>query len=165
MHSVIADCFQNFASYCLTEPGSGSDAASLITRAERRGDHYIVTGSKAFISGGGDTDVLLVMCRTGVAGPKGITCLAIDGKSQNISYGGKERKLGWRSQPTRQVNLDGVPVPIANRIGDEGQGFAIAMKALDGGRLNIGNFIRKLARITSSHDESQAHTTNHKLGL
>ena len=126
------------ASYCLTEPGSGSDAAALRTRAVRDGDDYVVTGSKAFISGGGANDVYVTMVRTGVDGPKGISCLVIDKDMPGVSFGAPERKLGWHSQPTAQVNFDGVRVPVANRVGDEGQGFAIAMQGLDGGRLNIG---------------------------
>nr|WP_295660529.1 acyl-CoA dehydrogenase family protein [Polymorphobacter sp.] len=126
------------ASYCLTEPGSGSDAAALRTRAVRDGDDYIVTGSKAFISGGGVNDVYVTMVRTGVDGPKGISCLVIDKDMPGVSFGAPERKLGWHSQPTAQVNFDAVRVPVANRVGEEGQGFAIAMTGLDGGRLNIG---------------------------
>jgi alkylation response protein AidB-like acyl-CoA dehydrogenase len=126
------------ASYCLTEPGSGSDAAALKTRAVRDGDDYIVTGSKAFISGGGVNDVYVTMVRTGADGPKGISCLVIEKDMPGVSFGAPERKLGWHSQPTAQVNFDNVRVPVANRVGDEGQGFAIAMAGLDGGRLNIG---------------------------
>ncbi len=126
------------ASYCLTEPGSGSDAAALRTRAVRDGDDYVVTGSKAFISGGGANDVYVTMVRTGIDGPKGISCLVIDKDMPGVSFGAPERKLGWHSQPTAQVNFDGVRVPVANRVGEEGQGFAIAMQGLDGGRLNIG---------------------------
>ena len=126
------------ASYCLTEAGAGSDAAAIKTRAVRDGDHYIVTGSKQFISGGGENEVYVVMVRTGEDGPKGITCLVIDKDMPGVSFGAQERKLGWHSQPTAQVNFDGVRVPVANRVGAEGQGFAIAMAGLDGGRLNIG---------------------------
>jgi alkylation response protein AidB-like acyl-CoA dehydrogenase len=126
------------ASYCLTEPGSGSDAAALRTRAVRDGEHYVVSGSKAFISGGGANDVYVTMVRTGEDGPKGISCLVIDHDMPGVSFGAPERKLGWHSQPTAQVNFDEVRVPVANRVGDEGQGFAIAMNGLDGGRLNIG---------------------------
>ena len=126
------------ASYCLTEPGSGSDAAALKTRAVRDGDDYIVTGSKAFISGAGVNDVYVTMVRTGVDGPKGISCLVIEKDMPGVSFGAPERKLGWHSQPTAQVNFDNVRVPVANRVGDDGQGFAIAMAGLDGGRLNIG---------------------------
>ena len=129
---------ERIASYCLTEPGSGSDAAALKTRAVRDGDHYVVSGSKAFISGGGVNEVYVTMVRTGEDGPKGISCLVIDKDMPGVSFGAPERKLGWHSQPTAQVNFDGVRVPVANRVGAEGQGFAIAMAGLDGGRLNIG---------------------------
>lgn len=126
-----------FASYCLTEPNAGSDAASLATRAVRDGDHYVVTGSKAFISGGGVSDLYVTMVRTGGEGPKGITCLAIPKGTPGVSFGAQERKLGWKSQPTAMVNFDGARVPVANRVGEEGQGFSIAMAGLDGGRVNI----------------------------
>jgi alkylation response protein AidB-like acyl-CoA dehydrogenase len=129
---------QRIASYCLTEPGSGSDAAALKTRAVRDGDHYVVTGSKAFISGGGENEVYVVMARTGADGPKGISCLVVEKDMPGVSFGAQEKKLGWRSQPTAQVNFDGVRVPADNLVGAEGQGFAIAMSGLDGGRLNIG---------------------------
>ena len=125
------------ASYCLTEPGAGSDAASLRTRAELDGDHYVVSGAKVFISGAGSTDILVVMLRTGGAGPKGITALAIPADSEGITYGKKEEKMGWNAQPTRTISFDNVRVPVANRLGNEGQGFAIAMEGLDGGRINI----------------------------
>jgi alkylation response protein AidB-like acyl-CoA dehydrogenase len=125
------------ASYCLTEPGAGSDAASLRTRAERDEDHYVINGAKVFISGAGSTDMLVVMLRTGGAGPKGITALAIPADSEGITYGKKEEKMGWNAQPTRMVSFDNVRVPVANRLGNEGQGFAIAMEGLDGGRINI----------------------------
>ncbi|WP_322964230.1 acyl-CoA dehydrogenase family protein [Sphingomonas fuzhouensis] len=126
------------ASYCLTEPGSGSDAAALKTRAVRDGDHYVVSGSKQFISGGGENEVYVTMVRTGEDGPKGISCLVIDKDTPGVSFGANERKLGWHSQPTRQVMFDNVRVPVANRLGAEGEGFRIAMMGLDGGRLNIG---------------------------
>ncbi|MES2495392.1 MAG: acyl-CoA dehydrogenase family protein [Pseudomonadota bacterium] len=129
---------QRLASYCLTEPGSGSDAAALKTKAVLDGDHYVVTGSKAFISGGGENEVYVVMVRTGVDGPKGISCLVIDKDMPGVSFGAQEKKLGWHSQPTAQVNFDGVRVPVGNRLGAEGEGFRIAMMGLDGGRLNIG---------------------------
>ncbi len=144
------------ASYCLTEPGSGSDAAALRTRAVRDGDDYIVTGTKAFISGGGFNDVYVTMVRTGVDGPKGITCLVIDKDMPGVSFGAPERKLGWHSQPTAQVNFDAVRVPVANRVGDEGQGFAIAMTGLDGGRLNIGAC--SLGGAQRALDEAVAYT-------
>lgn len=126
------------SSYCLTEPGSGSDAAALKTRAVRDGDDYIVSGSKAFISGAGVNDIYITMVRTGEDGPRGISALVIEKGMKGVSFGAPERKLGWHSQPTAQVNFDDVRVPVSNRIGAEGQGFAIAMAGLDGGRLNIG---------------------------
>ena len=126
------------ASYCLTEPGSGSDAAALKTRAVRDGDDYVVTGTKQFISGAGENDVYVTMVRTGEDGPKGISCLVIEKDMPGVSFGANERKLGWHSQPTRQVILEEVRVPVANRVGGEGEGFRIAMMGLDGGRLNIG---------------------------
>ncbi len=129
---------ERMASYCLTEPGSGSDAAALKTRAVRDGDHYVVSGSKQFISGGGENEVYVTMVRTGEDGPKGISCLVIDKDTPGVSFGANERKLGWHSQPTRQVMFDNVRVPVANRLGAEGEGFRIAMMGLDGGRLNIG---------------------------
>jgi len=129
---------EQIGSYCLTEPGSGSDAAALKTRAVLDGDHYVVTGTKAFISGGGENEVYVVMVRTGAEGPKGISTLVIEKDMPGVSFGGQERKLGWHSQPTAQVNFDGVRVPVENRLGAEGDGFKIAMSGLDGGRLNIG---------------------------
>ncbi len=125
------------ASYCLTEPGAGSDAASLRTSAELDGDHYVVNGAKVFISGAGETDVLVVMLRTGGPGPKGISALLIPADAQGVSYGKKEDKMGWNAQPTRMVTFDNVRVPVSHRLGEEGQGFAIAMEGLDGGRINI----------------------------
>lgn len=129
---------QKLASYCLTEPGAGSDAASLSTRAQRQGDDYIVNGAKAFISGGGDTDLLVVMARTGGEGPSGISAFAIPADSEGVSYGRKEEKMGWNSQSTRPIVFENVRVPAANMLGQEGEGFKIAMKGLDGGRINIG---------------------------
>jgi alkylation response protein AidB-like acyl-CoA dehydrogenase len=126
------------ASYCLTEAGAGSDAASLKTRAVKEGDHYVVTGSKQFISGGGENDVYVTMVRTGDDGPKGISCLVVEKDMEGVSFGAQEKKLGWHSQPTAQVNFDGVRVPAGNLVGAEGEGFRIAMMGLDGGRLNIG---------------------------
>ena len=125
------------ASYCLTEPGAGSDAASLRTTAELDGDDYVVNGSKVFISGAGETDVLVVMLRTGGPGPKGISALLIPADAEGVSYGKKEEKMGWNAQPTRAISFDNVRVPVANRLGSEGQGFAIAMEGVDGGRINI----------------------------
>jgi alkylation response protein AidB-like acyl-CoA dehydrogenase len=126
-----------FASYCLTEPSSGSDAASLRTKAVRDGDHYVLNGTKAFISGGGRSDVYVCMVRTGGEGPKGISCLIIDNGTKGLSFGANEKKLGWNSQPTAMVIFEDCLVPVENRLGDEGQGFKIAMSGLDGGRINI----------------------------
>jgi alkylation response protein AidB-like acyl-CoA dehydrogenase len=126
------------ASYCLTEPGSGSDAAALKTRAVRDGDHYIVNGTKQFISGGGENEVYVTMVRTGAEGPKGISCLVIEKDMPGVSFGANERKLGWHSQPTAQVIFEDVRIPVDNLVGGEGEGFRIAMMGLDGGRLNIG---------------------------
>ena len=121
----------------ITEPGAGSDAGSLRTSAVLDGDHYVVNGSKVFISGAGETDVLVVMTRTGDAGPKGVTALLIPADADGVGYGKKEDKMGWNAQPTRMVTFDNVRVPVTNRLGNEGQGFAIAMEGLDGGRINI----------------------------
>jgi alkylation response protein AidB-like acyl-CoA dehydrogenase len=128
---------RKLGSYCLTEPGSGSDAASLETRARRDGDAYVLSGSKAFISGAGATDALVVMARTGGAGAAGISALLVDAESAGIRYGKNERKMGWNSQPTRAVFFDDVRVPAAHLLGEEGEGFKIAMRGLDGGRINI----------------------------
>ena len=125
------------ASYCLTEPGAGSDAASLRTRAEREEDGYVLSGSKAFISGAGATDMLVVMARTGSDGARGISAFAVPADAPGIAYGRKEEKLGWNSQPTRGIAFDRVRVPADHRLGEEGDGFKIAMKGLDGGRINI----------------------------
>ena len=124
-------------SYCLTEPGSGSDAAALATRAEASGNGYSLTGTKAFISGGGYSDAYIVMARTGEAGPRGISALVLDDGTEGLSFGGLEAKMGWKAQPTRQVQMDGCPVPAGNLLGEEGKGFRYAMAGLDGGRLNI----------------------------
>jgi alkylation response protein AidB-like acyl-CoA dehydrogenase len=129
---------EHFASYCLTEPGSGSDAAALQTRARRDGDHYVLDGAKAFISGGGRSDIYVVMVRTGEAGPRGISCLVVENGTPGLSFGKQEKKLGWHTQPTAAVNFAECRVPVANRLGAEGEGFSIAMMGLDGGRLNIG---------------------------
>ncbi len=129
---------EHMASYCLTEPGAGSDAASLKTRAPRDGNtHYSLTGAKAFISGGGTSDVYAVMCRTGDDGPKGISCLLVEKGAEGLSYGKNEKKLGWNSQPTAGVLFEDCRVPMENRVGAEGDGFKIAMTGLDGGRINI----------------------------
>ena len=128
---------EHFASYCLTEPGAGSDAASLKSRAVRDGDHYVIDGGKAFISGGGTSDVYVSMLRTGGEGPQGISCIVVEKGTPGLSFGKKEKKLGWNSQPTAMVIFENCRVPVANRIGAEGDGFKIAMTGLDGGRLNI----------------------------
>jgi alkylation response protein AidB-like acyl-CoA dehydrogenase len=128
---------EHFASYCLTEPDSGSDAASLKTRATRDGDAYVLNGAKAFISGGGVSDIYVCMVRTGEGGPRGISCLAVEKGTPGLSYGAQEKKLGWKSQPTAMVSFENCRVPASNLIGQEGQGFRIAMAGLDGGRLNI----------------------------
>jgi alkylation response protein AidB-like acyl-CoA dehydrogenase len=125
------------ASYCLTEPGSGSDAAALKTRAVRDGDHYVLNGSKAFISGGGVSDLYVTMVRTGGAGADGISCIVVEKDTAGLSFGAPEKKLGWHSQPTAMVNFEDCRVPVDNRIGEEGIGFRIAMAGLDGGRINI----------------------------
>jgi alkylation response protein AidB-like acyl-CoA dehydrogenase len=129
---------RHFASYCLTEPGSGSDAAALATRARRDGADYVLDGTKAFISGGGRSEIYVTMVRTGGAGAGGITCLVVENGSKGLSFGKQEKKLGWNTQPTAMVIFDGCRVPVANRLGAEGEGFRIAMMGLDGGRLNIG---------------------------
>lgn len=126
------------ASYCLTEPSSGSDAASLKTRAVRDGDHYVLNGSKAFISGGGVSDLYVVMVRTGGEGARGVSCLVVEKGTPGLSFGKPEKKMGWNSQPTAQVNFENCRVPAENLLGKEGEGFRIAMMGLDGGRLNIG---------------------------
>lgn len=128
---------QALASYCLTEPGAGSDAASLKTTARRDGDSYVLEGGKAFISGAGATDALVVMARTGGPGAAGISALLVSADSPRIHYGKKEDKMGWNSQPTRTISFDGVRVPASQLLGEEGDGFKIAMKGLDGGRINI----------------------------
>ncbi len=126
------------ASYCLTEPGSGSDAAALRTKAVRDGDDYVLNGTKAFISGGGLSDIYVCMVRTGDDSPRGISCLVIEKGAPGLSFGALEKKMGWNSQPTAQVIFEDCRVPVANLIGEEGQGFKIAMAGLDGGRINIG---------------------------
>lgn len=126
------------ASYCLTEPGAGSDAASLRTRAVRDGDDYVINGEKAFISGGSASDLYVCMVRTGEDGPKGISCIVVEKDAPGLSFGKRERKLGWNSQPTAAVIFEDCRVPVANRLGAEGDGFTIAMQGLDGGRINIG---------------------------
>jgi len=128
---------QKLASYCLTEAGAGSDAASLKTKAVREGDEYVISGAKMFISGAGATEMLVVMCRTGEAGPKGISAIAVPADAEGITYGKAEDKMGWNAQPTREITFNEVRVPVSNLLGEEGQGFTFAMKGLDGGRINI----------------------------
>jgi alkylation response protein AidB-like acyl-CoA dehydrogenase len=128
---------RKLASYCLTEPGAGSDAGSLKTRAELQGNEYVINGGKAFISGAGATDVLVLMARTGGGGAGGISAFAVPADAPGVSYGKKEHKMGWNSQPTRTINFDNVRIPADHLLGKEGEGFRIAMKGLDGGRINI----------------------------
>ncbi|WP_422909883.1 acyl-CoA dehydrogenase family protein [Pseudomonas sp. MAC6] len=133
-------CGELLASYCLTEPDAGSDAANLRTRARRDGDDYVIDGSKCFISGAGSTDVLIVMARTGEdSGAKGVSCFLVPADAEGVKYGRNELKMGWRAQPTRTISFEGVRIPAGNRIGPEGQGFVYAMKGLDGGRINIAS--------------------------
>ena len=154
MAAWMIDCFGNdeqrkrfvgdlasldkMASYCLTEPGAGSDAASLKCKAVRDGDEYVLNGAKAFISGGGVSDVYVVMARTSDDGARGISCFIVEKDTPGLSFGAQEKKLGWHSQPTAAVMFDDCRIPAANLVGVEGQGFKIAMQGLDGGRLNIG---------------------------
>ncbi|MFN3819622.1 acyl-CoA dehydrogenase family protein [Blastomonas sp.] len=148
------------ASYCLTEPGSGSDAAALKTKAVLDGEHYVVNGSKQFISGAGENDVYVTMVRTGEDGPKGISCLVVDKDTPGVSFGANEKKLGWHSQPTAQVIFDNARIPVANRVGAEGDGFRFAMMGLDGGRLNIGAC--SLGGAQRCLDEAVAYTNDRK---
>ncbi|HEY2071837.1 MAG TPA: isobutyryl-CoA dehydrogenase [Rhizomicrobium sp.] len=148
------------ASYCLTEPGAGSDAASLKTKAMKDGDHYVLNGSKAFISGAGVSDIYVCMVRTGEDGPKGVSCLVVEKGTPGLSFGKKERKMGWNSQPTAQVIFEDCRVPIANRVGGEGEGFKIAMAGLDGGRINIGACSVGTAR--AALDEAKAYAKDRK---
>lgn len=144
-------------SYCLTEPGAGSDAASLRTRAERDGDDYLISGAKAFISGAGATDLLVVMARTSDTGARGISAFAVPANSDGISYGKKEQKMGWNSQPTRTITFDNVRIPAKNRLGEEGEGFRIAMKGIDGGRINIATCSVGAAQGALSHAQAYMH--------
>ncbi len=148
------------ASYCLTEPGSGSDAAALKTRAVKDGDHYVLNGSKAFISGAGTSDIYVCMVRTGEDGPKGISCLVIEKGTPGLSFGKAEKKMGWNSQPTATVNFQDCRVPVANRLGAEGEGFRIAMSGLDGGRINIGACSVGTAR--AAIEEAKTYVTERK---
>ena len=151
---------ERIASYCLTEPSSGSDAAALKTRAVREGDHYVVTGSKQFISGGGENEVYVTMVRTGEEGAKGISCLLIEKDMSGVSFGAQEKKLGWHSQPTAALILEEARVPVANLVGQEGEGFRIAMMGIDGGRLNIGAC--SLGGAQRCLDEAVAYTKDRK---
>jgi len=130
---------EKFSSYCLTEPNSGSDASSLQTTAVKQGDSFVLNGTKSFISGAGESDIYLVMCRTGAVGPKGISCILVDACTKGLSFGKKEHKVGWLSHPARQVFFDNVTVPMSNLLGEENQGFTIAMKGLNGGRVNVSS--------------------------
>src|SRR5690606_24594365 len=146
---------ERFASYCLTEPGSGSDAAGLRTRAERDGDHYVLNGNKAFISGAGAADVYACMVRTGGEGPRGISCVVVERDAPGLRFGAQEKKLGWHSQPTAMVIFEDCRVPITQRIGGEGEGFKIAMQGLDGGRVNIAACALGAAR--ACYERARAH--------
>jgi alkylation response protein AidB-like acyl-CoA dehydrogenase len=148
------------ASYCLTEPGAGSDAASLATTARRDGDAYVLNGAKAFISGAGTSDLYVVMARTGDAGARGVSTFVVEKDMPGLSFGAQERKMGWMSQPTAMVHFDGVRVPAANRVGDEGQGFRFAMAGLDGGRLNIASC--SLGGAALALETAQAHLATRK---
>jgi alkylation response protein AidB-like acyl-CoA dehydrogenase len=151
---------QHFASYCLTEPGAGSDAAALSTRAVRDGDDYVVNGAKAFISGGGSSDLYVCMVRTGKDGPDGISCLVVEKGTPGLSFGKREKKMGWNSQPTAAVIFEDCRVPVANRVGKEGEGFRIAMQGLDGGRLNIAAC--SLGGARACLDAARAHLLERK---
>ena len=147
------------ASYCLTEPGAGSDAASITTRAQRAGGEYLINGAKAFISGAGATDVLVLMARTGDAGSGsgGISAFAVPARLPGIHYGKKEEKMGWNSQPTGQISFDNVRVPASHLLGREGEGFKIAMKGLDGGRINIATCSVGAAQGALEHAQRYMH--------
>jgi alkylation response protein AidB-like acyl-CoA dehydrogenase len=146
---------ERFASYCLTEPGAGSDAASLTTRALRDGDHYVLNGSKAFISGAGKADVYVCMVRTGGEGARGISCVVVERGAPGLSFGAQEKKLGWHSQPTAMVLFEDCRVPLGHLIGAEGEGFRIAMQGLDGGRINIAACALGAAR--ACHERARDH--------
>ena len=149
-----------FGSYCLTEPGAGSDAASLRTRAVRDGDHYVVNGSKAFISGGGRSDVYVVMVRTGGEGAGGISALVVEKDTPGLGFGKKERKLGWNSQPTAMLIFEDARVPVTNLLGREGEGFGFAMRGLDGGRVNIAACSLGAARACLDHARAHLRVRN-----
>jgi alkylation response protein AidB-like acyl-CoA dehydrogenase len=152
---------EHLASYCLTEPGAGSDAAALSTRAVRNGDIYVVDGVKQFISGAGVSDLYVTMVRTGAAGAGGISALVVEKDTPGLSFGAEERKMGWNAQPTRQVIFENCRVPVANRLGPEGVGFKIAMSGLDGGRLNIGAC--SLGGAQAALDKSLAYMAGRKV--
>ncbi len=152
--------FDKMASYCLTEPGAGSDAASLKTKAVRDGGDYVLNGAKAFISGGGTSDVYVVMARTSDDGARGISCFVVEKDTPGLSFGAQEKKMGWRSQPTSAVMFDDCRIPAANLVGEEGQGFKIAMQGLDGGRLNIAAC--SLGGAQRALDEAVAYTKDRK---
>lgn len=154
---------EKMASYCLTEPNAGSDAAHLTTKAVKDGEHYVLTGSKSFISGASATDVYLVMARTGEAGPKGISAFLVPADAQGLSFGKLEEKMGWNAQPTAMVLLDGVRVHESQRVGAEGEGFRIAMKALDGGRISIASCSLGGARFALDQAQQQI-LTRHQFG-
>ena len=139
---------RKFASYCLTEANAGSDASSIKTSAQRFADHYVINGAKAFISGAGDTDVLVVMARTGGPGPGGISAFVVPSSTPGVSFGKNETKMGWNSQATRAITFEDVRIPAVNRLGDEGEGFAIAMRGLEGGRINIAACSLGAAQVT-----------------
>jgi len=151
---------EKFLAYCLTEPGSGSDAAALKTKAVRTNDGYELTGTKAFISAGGYADAYVVMCRTGEDGPKGVSTMIVEDGAYGLSFGGLEDKMGWRSQPTRQVQLDSCFVSANNLVGEEGRGFSYAMAGLDGGRLNISAC--SLGAAQSAMDRTVAYMSERK---
>jgi alkylation response protein AidB-like acyl-CoA dehydrogenase len=151
---------EKIASYCLTEPGAGSDAASLKTKAAKDGDHYVLNGAKAFISGAGVSDIYVCMVRTGEDGAKGVSCMVVEKGTPGLSFGKLEKKMGWNSQPTAQVIFEDCRVPVANRIGAEGEGFRIAMSGLDGGRINIGACSVGTAR--AALDEAMAYAKERK---
>jgi alkylation response protein AidB-like acyl-CoA dehydrogenase len=148
------------ASYCLTEPGAGSDAAAIKTRATLDGDHYVINGAKAFISGGGTSDVYIVMARTSDDGAKGISCFVVENGTEGLSFGAQEKKLGWHSQPTCVVNFDACRIPARNLVGEVGQGFKIAMQSLDSGRLNIAAC--SLGGAQRALDEAVSYTKDRK---
>ena len=148
------------ASYCLTEPGHGSDAGNLKTTAKKNGDSYVLNGSKTFISGAGSTEVLIVMARTGEAGPKGVSCFLVPADADGITYGKKEDKMGWNSQPTRLITFEDVSIPASYLIGQEGEGFKFAMKGLDGGRINIASC--SLGTAQAAVNEAQAYMLERK---